>query len=297
MKEELDKYHDYLNGTSADQEAMEADMIQFLEQAENAELPEFKQSEDQIWAKIDELTPESETKSITWNNWYSIAAVVSLLLAATFIFLNFSDNGAELQFQTALGESKELLLPDGSKVTLNAESSISYSEDWNRELILKGEAFFEVTKGEKFTVQTANGNISVLGTSFNVYSRKSDLLVDCKTGKVRVEIPTLNFDEILTPGKSVVKEKDSTKSKKIDTNSIASWRSEEIYFDNRPFSDVLDEIRRQYNVTIEAKGVKNRYFTGYFVKSDLDNALQMVCEPLNLAFEVQGNSKVTITMK
>ena len=119
--------------------------------------------------------------------WYiGIAASVIFLLGLMILF-NFSSN---TEYSSDFGKQLSFELPDGSKVTLNSMSTVSFNkENWknNRTLTLDGEAFFEVKKGQKFKVQTTQGNVTVLGTEFNINTTNDYLKVLCYEGKVKVK--------------------------------------------------------------------------------------------------------------
>src|SRR5688572_14328268 len=107
--------------------------------------------------------------------WWSAAAAIILLAAATWLW---SEIGARASIKTAYGQVTRQQLPDGSEVILNANSSISYSDGWEkggeREVWVKGEAFFKVAKTatkSKFIVHTDQLDVVVTGTQFNVVSR------------------------------------------------------------------------------------------------------------------------------
>ncbi|MEM9052122.1 MAG: FecR domain-containing protein [Bacteroidota bacterium] len=107
------------------------------------------------------------------------ASVLVILSLSIFLF-----TGSE-SFETDILQQEFVALPDGSEVQLNSSSTLAFNKrnfEDERELDLKGEAFFEVKKGVKFTVTTDNGAVEVLGTSFNVNSREERLEVICYTG-------------------------------------------------------------------------------------------------------------------
>src|SRR5690606_33990185 len=134
-----------------------------------------------------------------FKNFFKLAAAIALLIVGSYFYL---DNMGE-SVATGFAERSELRLPDSSEVFLNADSRISYNEkkwDRNREVVLDGEAFFKVAKGERFTVSTVHGPVSVLGTHFNVEAREDYFEVSCFEGLVRV---THNNGEIdLSAGSS-----------------------------------------------------------------------------------------------
>ena len=129
----------------------------------------------------------------------SIAAGLLILFAVWQIWFRPSLT----QVIAEKGTHKEYRLPDGSIVNLNADSKISFiGRDFinNRHLSLNGEAFFDITKGSSFTISTSNGEIRVIGTSFNVNARDNSFIVSCITGKILVSVR--NQSVTITPGES-----------------------------------------------------------------------------------------------
>ncbi len=288
--DDLDKYRDLLNHQS---DEVNDELSEFLKKASAAKTPAGKGKQD-IWAKIEEQIEEEKKSTIPVWKYMGIAA--SLLLIAAIAFLFYSKSTPEtLNITTALAESRTIDLPDGSKVTLNANSSISYSEDWDRKLSLKGEAFFEVSKGEQFVVKTTIGTVEVLGTSFNVFARDSTFEVACKTGKVRVDVPSKMISESLVPGQSIRVEMDTVKRTSLDVELVGKWRAGEFYFNEQHLSDVLSEVERQFSISIDLPDSSDYVFSGYFTNKNIDSALEMVCLPLGLAYEKTGPDTYAIS--
>jgi transmembrane sensor len=297
---DIDKYHQYLNG-DASPEDLEPEVLSFLEKASELHVPEGSRTKDDIWNAIDAATEPDEEEKKTFKLWPALsglAAAVVLFFIGLNVFQS-DDPGiivSPVVFTTTIGEFEEVTLPDGSTVSLNANSTLSYAGEWDRTLSLEGEAFFEVTKGSKFTVNTAGGNVEVLGTSFNVFAREKELIVACKTGKVKVAVAEKSFEEVITPGETVSSKKDTIQKLKIEPLMIGKWQTGEFYFENRPVIEVLDEIKRQYKVTIKTDSLEDKLFSGYFISTDgLDMALSMVCEPLNLSYNIIDGKDVVVT--
>lgn len=219
---------------------------------------------------------------------YAAAAVVAVLLSTYFLF-----NSNEIQTQTKFGEIAQTQLPDESQVFLNAKSSITVNKkSWdnaNRLVNLNGEAFFKVTKGQKFTVETPAGSVQVLGTQFNVKERDSYFEVQCYEGRVQVikDSDTL----ILTPGMRYRNIDGIAEQTTSLTSTEPSWLDKESEFDTVPIGLVFDEMQRQFNIKIEAAQVDQKIvFKGGFSNTDLELALKSVCNPLNLDYTIDGNT-------
>ncbi len=302
MSQEYDPYHEYLNGNSDQGDKLDEEVKSFLDQTGSLEVPSFEKSRDDIWKLIDAETNEEEEEEEgkvvpldPWRKLLTIAASIVLIFTVSTIFYIYGEDDVEkIVVSSKIGEIEKILLPDGSIATLNADSKLSYNEEWNREVTLEGEAFFEVMEGDKFSVNTNQGVVQVLGTSFNVYDREDTYVVSCRTGKVQVSISNNTSKEILTKGQEVSLESDTVKRRQITELNIGNWTKGEFYFDNRPVKEVFKELRRQYGIKIQAGKVGDKIFTGYFIKSDLEVALSMVCEPLNLSYEILDDQKVLI---
>ena len=216
----------------------------------------------------------------SYKKWlFKVAAIFVIGLGIVFMVQNFA-----LQKQYALnGKKTTFLLPDNSKVVLNAGSEIKYKKwnwDNNRNLELKGEAYFKVAKGKKFEVTTVLGKVAVLGTQFNVKVRKNRFDVTCFEGRVLVKYQEKEL--ILTPGQSVAFED----GKQINTTiAIAQpeWMENTIAFKKEKLRNILDEIQRQYNVSIEVKAkYSSELFTGKIPTNNLDVALQIIATTYHL---------------
>lgn len=292
--DDIDKYKDLLSHQS---DNAEDELGDFLQKSSSAKLPSLRNKEA-IWDKISEAIDEDEEKvGISRYKWIGIAA--SVILAVFIGVTALNNQSKEVTLMASNAENKIEELPDGSTVSINANSSISYSSDKNRELSLEGEAFFEVTEGDNFLVKTEFGTVRVLGTSFNVFARDESLEVSCKTGKVEVTIPSKNFKEIIRPGELVSFKEDTVRRTSRLPELMGKWQSGEFYFANRPIEEVFEEIQRQFNVEIEVEVdnlSNNQNFSGYFfTNKDVENALDMVCLPLGLAYEKTGQNLFAVS--
>lgn len=246
--------------------------------------PEPKATKVQaLWDKI-ETEIATETKLVPINKKRRIAAWLPYAAAAAIaglLFFVFYDPG--LDIETNYAEVKKHTLPDGSIVALNAASKIKYDPDtWetNRKVKLEGEAFFEVEKGARFVVETPTGQVEVLGTSFNVYARETDLEVECFTGKVAVQTNTAN-KRTLTPGYATRSQSSTVLSDtfSIDTQEKAGWRNGKIDLDDVTLRRALEEIERQFDCTIETlvkESTLEELHDFYFETNNLDSALLRV---------------------
>jgi|26BtaG_2_1085354.scaffolds.fasta_scaffold01807_3 ferric-dicitrate binding protein FerR (iron transport regulator) len=229
---------------------------------------------------------EPKVIPLTYKKFLRIVAVLVVLLSSSyFLFFNTTSS-----FSTAIAQTQILTLPDNSEVILNAKSNISYSKkEWKKTRILnlEGEAFFKVTKGNKFIVNTEEGKIEVLGTQFNVKQRHDYFEVQCFEGSVSVSTNTKNV--ILTPGKYIRVIHGHVGAVENINLENPSWLSSESSFDKVPLWQVIKELEVQYDISINASSVdKGQLFTGTFTHSDKIIALQSVTIPLKLSYKING---------
>ena len=215
-----------------------------------------------------------------YKNWlFRVAAVLVIALGITFTVQNFA---TQTQYASN-GKKTTFSLPDHSEVVLNSGSKIEYKK-WNwknhRNLELQGEAYFKVAKGQKFEVQTNLGKVAVLGTQFNVNARKNRFEITCFEGRVKVNYK--DNELILTHGQSVTFENGKQLNTDVN-NQKPDWLENRISFNKENLRTILDEIQRQYNITIDVKnGCSNELFTGKIPTDNLDVALEIIATTYHL---------------
>ncbi len=259
-----------------------------MDTSSNLEAPNFKMEE--AWSQLEERRFQNQPKVISiapFKSFLRIAAVVAVLLTGSYFYLNTLDETITTQY----AQSKEVMLPDSSEIILNADSQLSYSEkNWNKErnISLKGEAFFKVAKGKRFTVTTEEGTVTVLGTQFNVVHREGFFEATCFEGLVSV---TYDGKEIKLPaGNSFLSINGKITQSKAAINGTPSWLKKESTFKSIPLTYVFDEFERQHNTTIETKNIDTaQLFTGTFSNTNKELALRSICAPLQIKFKLEGN--------
>jgi transmembrane sensor len=274
-----------------------------IESSKHLEVP-FTLSSEEALAKLKSRIQQGNTSTIMVKPVkklmiYRISAVAASLLLVFAGWYTFVYN-ANLNIVADKGQHTNITLPDGSNVDINAASTITFSKNdftSERKLKLSGEAFFMVKKGKTFTIKTEMADIRILGTSFNVYSRDSVFKVSCVTGKIWVGSGKQSV--IITPGESAEIKNNSILVKYTENNiqAIANWRKGEFNYENSDLVKIFDEIERQYNVTFVLPNINNKFFTGSISNKNLVDALDIVCIPMGLTYEIGSNSKVYIREK
>ncbi|WP_075340456.1 FecR family protein [Tenacibaculum agarivorans] len=226
------------------------------------------------------------------NRTYILSGIAAslLLFFGLFQFLNTNET-----YTTGFGEQLAVVLPDGSKVQLNSDSSLKFNKgswDNNRKVELEGEAYFKVQKGSQFKVETVEGTVSVLGTQFNVNQHKNFLEVQCFEGKVKVE---RNDNEvILVRGEAVRQIKDQTLEKWNFINTAPTWKMFESSFTNTPLRYVVENLIKTYGVTVVTDNIDlNKRFSGSYPTRNITVALETITTSMNLTYNL-NNKKVVL---
>lgn len=240
------------------------------------------------YAKIKSRTSrKAQVRFVDWRMVYRVAAVL-VIGAVIFYFMRKPDVNSQTFVATQAGETRVITLPDNSTVTLNAASSLSYTEEaWEQErkIELEGEAYFDVEKGKSFSVITAHGQVTVLGTRFSVKDRPGFYDVMCYEGKVEVRGKGEPIQ--LTPQGFYREAQNTVTHDVFKTETKPAWLDRESSFQQVPVMEVLRELERQYGVTVQVTQVDTlQYFTGKFPHGDLTTALQTIAIPLNLSYRV-----------
>ncbi|WP_411768587.1 FecR family protein [Winogradskyella sp. A3E31] len=245
--------------------------------------------------KAKHATEKKETKVIPLNfkSFLRVAAILIVALGASY-FAFFNN---EKSFSTDYAETQTLNLPDNSEVILNAASELAFNKrTWedNRDVILDGEAYFKVSKGQTFSVNTDAGIVKVLGTQFNVKERDGYFEVQCFEGLVSV---THNNETVKLPIGNRFRVIDGIVSVSSDlADAEPSWLLKESSFDAVPLKQVIDELERQYGLKIKPEGIDtSQLFTGSFTHDNKNTALQSVTVPLQLSYKIDGNSVTLYT--
>jgi len=254
------------------------------------ESPAF--NSEKLFSNIKSKNKKNKVRKLIINLSYAVAAI--LVVAFGLYLYSYSNVAIKSNF----GQQLTAQLLDGSTATLNSKSKISYNKKrWNKKrlLFLHGEAYFKVKKGSKFEVITTNGEVSVLGTHFNVNSTKDYFEVTCYEGKVWVTYKKTGA--ILNPGESVQIANGKVKTYKT-TLKNPSWLNGENSFKSSPLTEVILKLENQYNIKIDSKNINKKIlFTGSFSNNNINLALKSICIPLNLNYKIIGPKEVVLSNK
>lgn len=247
--------------------------------------------------------------------WLQVAAMFLVIAATGFYIRRFytaKPQPAETftEIKAIKGVKKEVTLKDGTTVFLNSGSSVFVSSRfglYNRTVKLTGEAFFQVhhDKTKPFIIRTGKLSTTVLGTSFdiNAYPEDENIKVSVSTGKVKVEGTNKSgqrelFANDLIHNQALVynKTEDSHSIKISNVDSVSSWRSNHLIFDNATNEQIARTLSRWYGIEVELKaaGHNDKKYTLSFNNEKADRVLGILSTLTDMTYTMQGK-KVIIT--
>jgi ferric-dicitrate binding protein FerR (iron transport regulator) len=237
------------------------------------------------WKKL-EARIQTKTKApknnVRFLRKFSAAASVLLIMSLGFYFLS---NNAKITHKTNFGEILNIKLQDGSDVTLNSNSSLSYYKNESRKVWLSGEAFFQVDKKvvtkAKFWVITKDLSVEVFGTSFNVSTKKEKTAVFLEEGNIWLKLKN-GEDKKMIPGNyvSYSAKKNKILEDKNIFNPIAktSWKDGSLLFENLSLEKAMEKIEESYGYSIVFKddNSKDILITGAVPITNIDICIKAI---------------------
>ena len=276
---------------------------------------------DLQWSKLEssilnkELNPEPEAEKpvktrFPFFNFLAAASFIAILGFVTNHFL-FSvpqkSVAIAVEKKTDNGQQLKIKLPDGTLVTLNAGSVLTYPkafEDSIREVNLTGEAFFNVVPNPRspFVIHTGDVTTKVLGTSFNVraYPENEEVQVAVVEGKVKVNANTIteaeNNSVCLTKSEMVTFQKQEKELivSQYDEKEQIGWKDGILYFEKSDFLTTVKKLERWYGVKIQIAESKKMdptwRFSGKFKDKPVDYILGVMSYPNQFSFKINKDT-------
>lgn len=296
-QEKLDLEHSFEN---SDEHGLFDKMKTDIEKIEQLKYL-YKEETNVAWEKLQsKILQEDKAETISFFKRINIlhptvlkfAASIVVLIGLSWLTFNIYESQLNKTIETFANRT-EITLEDGTRVTLNAYTKLSYPKKFDddiRRVRLSGEAFFNVTKNpeQPFIIEAKDAEIKVLGTSFNVLARDNVNGVDVvvATGSVslyskinKVESIILSIGETGKLFKNKV-----LKNTTADINFL-SWKTQIIDFRNSPLSQVINVLNNTYtaNITLDSPSIGNLMLTSKYDHIDLDTIIKTVC----VAFDLQ----------
>lgn len=250
-----------------------------------------------------------------WNRLSKIAAIFIGFLFVAVAYLVVNNYLQTTRISTNYAETKEILLPDGSTVVLNANSNIHYASQWQegqlREVWLEGEAFFSVHKKNagpsasatpiKFIVHTQDLQVEVLGTEFTVSKRDISTRVTLNSGKIKLGLNAREETEpiLMEPGEQVIfsSEKEHLVQTKVKPELYSSWAKQVWILEDTPLSRVAQMIEETFGMEViikDKREIAHEKMTGVVPIREIDQLLEGLSTIYQLQITKKGN---TITFK
>ncbi|MBD0401059.1 FecR domain-containing protein [Flammeovirga sp. EKP202] len=273
-----------------------------------ASIPEVNVDVDKAWNRMDEAI-EAEvntTKVVQFTPWKriasSIAAIVLLAVGVNF-YTSKEDVDAPTFVAVEVYQPEQPAmetLKDGSDITINGNSTLSVAsfEGNSREVTLDGEAFFEIAHDESkpFIVHTSKGDITVLGTKFNVKATANDVIVTVTEGLVKLEAVSSSKKD-----RFVLLEKNSEGA--IDANSAMPykeenvsmnnlfWKTKALNFHNTSFAKVISTLESAYkvNISVNRESLNTKKLTVDFKENSIEEVFEILQATLNLQVQKTGD--------
>ncbi|MCP3932265.1 MAG: hypothetical protein GY705_24600 [Bacteroidetes bacterium] len=241
--------------------------------------------------------------------WWQVAASIAVIITLGFLANNLFFGKVKWDtIQTLSSQKEEIILPDGTKIRINQNSSLTYPDKFkgkSRLVKLEGEAFFEVVGNAEmpFTIQTQSGaSVQVLGTSFNVrdYPAEEFVEVQVKTGKVRFKPAETIKEELILEakdkgsfnkkGKQLVKTPDASPN-------VFAWHSSRLEFDEVTLLQCIGDIERLFDASIEITNpeMENCPFTSTFENKEIKIILQTIAGVFGMEVEETAKNAFRLT--
>ena len=260
-----------------------------------------------IWQGIERALQISKPVVPVRNlSWLRAAAILILVAGAAVLYFAYP---SDEQVQTRYAEIKQLELPDHSIVTLNSNSVIRYSDEWDesqpREVWLTGEAYFDVNHlhtgsspvkpGERFIVHANGVDVEVLGTSFNIINRHNAASIMLTSGSIELKFTDEKRKDILMkPGEVINYSKASKKLEKQTANAskAIAWKEYRWEFENDSLKDVLQLLKDNYGLDarVENADLWNKTISGTISSDNMDIVIKGLSLLLDTEIEQKNNT-------
>lgn len=234
----------------------------------------------QAWNKISNDLAEPKTNVFTLKRFTQIAVAASFAVLIGLAINHYFGAQEFILVSNETQSAKEIKLEDGSTVWLASKSTLEYAENFksNRDIKLKGEAFFEVAKDPEhaFKIVTTTGEVEVLGTGFNVESTAdytevsvSHGLVALRNGKDEVKLPA---------GKSAKATKTEISEVHNTPANYAAWINGEFVFDQTPLLEVVEQLNTYYakEIVLVSDQSNTKTITATFKAQSLEEVIEII---------------------
>lgn len=226
------------------------------------------------------------------------AALVGLVVVVSAGWWAYQAN-ADLTYQTAYGKTQQIRLADGSVVTLNANSSLRVADNLTnapvREVWLNGEGYFDIAKrnGVGFVVHTPEAEVKVLGTEFNVNTRRQQTNVVLHEGKVQLSANNQSA-VVMKPGDmaTVTPENGHIQLKRVQPDNYDAWKESYLVLDGKSLSEIINTLQDTFGVTIKLDdaGLADKKLTGKLRTEIVGDCIENLASILDARVKKSGDT-------
>ena len=218
------------------------------------------------------------------------------------VIKNNTQKPGENTLSTPRGGQYQVVLPDGSKVWLNAASSIKFPSVFKgkiREVELKGEAYFEIAKNAAmpFKVKSAHAQIEVLGTHFNVRAYDDEKAMKTTLVEGAVKITSGNLTNVLKPGDQAVLNGENKMKviNDVDADLETAWKDGLFQFKDASIEEIMRQAALWYNLNISFEGeIPKRYFTGKISRNVKASEFLNMLNYTGVKFRIEGGNIIVM---
>lgn len=268
---------------------------------------EIRNEWELLLKRINSTIENKKRPSRSFSIWKNYVAIIIAVLALSWTAITLRQSEKTViyqQFTVPNGQQTEVILADGSKVWINAGSTLKYPSDFgikNREVILDGEAGFQVTPSKiPFIVETNDINIKVLGTYFNIRNYASNDFIEISLLKGSIQMHTPQQEFTMKPGEIATYHKQQqTANVKKDANIAdkIAWSNKQLIINNERFEEIAHILERWYNIQIVLANdeLKEYRYTGKFIYNEkIEQVLEVFRATTPIHYQIEGN-KITIS--
>ncbi len=295
-------------------------LLGIAETAVNGIATETDSQWESLWASISETETEAETTEAPVielagrskpRRWMGIAAAIVLLATIGVFFVmqntgSSSIGGEMAEISVPLKENGTFQLPDGSKVTLNADSRLRLADNFNdseRRVVLEGEAFFDVARDEDrpFIIESGKAETRVLGTSFNIcaYPGQENVRIDVTSGRVEFKSTQTASQQVLVAHEAAVCMRNGeVQMLKANEVSEAEWMQGKLVFRKTPLKDAVVRIEKHYDLDFSLdKEVEDMLLNTTYPVADFSEemVLNNIRTTLEVKLDIKDGGQVHIT--
>jgi len=291
------------------------DKSEILSEAKNLlqelRIPEYSLSAKEIEGGLEDIRKQIRSekklavvpskKRSLWKQFLTGGVAAGLVLGI-LLNLNWANR---VELKTTYGETLPYLLPDGSKVVLNANSKLTFSENWEkedvREIWLEGEAFFDVIhlkSHQPFLVYTSNGvEVEVLGTSFSVYDRNKKSQIVLEEGNVSLSL--VNSDQprekiLMKPGELVAIQENRVQRRKVEVKNYTSWTKNLLILDQTSLEEIIRIAKENFGLQIEVDSnvSLSQTASGSMLLEDSEQFMELTSKVFNISIQKKESTYV-----